>query len=135
MTLTDAGALFALIDKNQEAHARCRAALRTLPKPLLTPWTCFTEAMYFAFKSGGLSRQRLLWGLVNDGLLKFHAPSEAEVERMQTLMEEYHDTPMDMADASLVAVAETLDVQRIFTLDSDFYVYQRHGNAPFEVIP
>ena len=70
--------------------------------------------MYFAFKSGGWSRQRLLWDLVNDGLLNFHAPTELEVERMQFLMEQYHDTPMDMADASLVAAAEALGEKRIF---------------------
>lgn len=135
MTLTDASALFALVDKDQDAHERCRITLRTLSVPLLTPWPCFTEAMYFAFKSGGLIRQRLLWDLVNDGLLRFYAPTEPEVARMQALMEEYQDTPMDMADASLVAAAETLSEKRIFTLDSDFYVYQRNRIEPFEVVP
>jgi uncharacterized protein len=135
VTLTDASALFALVDKTQDAHAPCRAILKTLSKPLLTPWPCFTEAMYFAFKSGGWPRQRLLWELVNDGLLKFHAPTEAETARIQVLMEEYHDTPMDMADASLVTAAEALGEKHVFTLDSDFYVYQRHGKEPFEVVP
>lgn len=134
MTLTDAGPLFALVDRAQDAHLRCRDTLKTLSKPLLTTWPCLTEAMYFAFKSGGWSRQRLLWGLVNDGLLYIHAPTEAEVERVRVLMEHYQDTPMDMADASLVAAAESLGENRIFTLDSDFYVYQRHGREPFEVV-
>ena len=35
-------------------------------------------------------------------------PSNEEEERMQALMEQYQDTPMDFADASLVAAAETL---------------------------
>lgn len=135
MTITDASALFALLDPTQDAHVRCRTALKSLSKPLLTPWACFTEVMYFAYKSGGLPRQRLLWDLVNQGVLKLHVPSDAEVERMQSLMEEYHDVPMDMADASLVSVAEVLGERRIFTLDSDFYIYQRNGTDPFEVIP
>ncbi|MCW3096756.1 MAG: putative nucleic acid-binding protein contains domain [Chthonomonadaceae bacterium] len=79
--------------------------------------------------------QRLLWKMVNDGLLTFPAPTEAEVERMQILMELYRDTPMDMADASLVAAAETSGEKRVFTLDSDFYFYQPHGREPFEVVP
>ena len=135
MILTDAGVLFALVDKSQDAHELCRTALRTVSKPLLTPWPCFTEAMYFAFKSGGWPMQRLLWQMVNDGLLQFHAPVEAEVERMQSLMVLYRDTPMDMADASLVAAAEAFGEKRVFTLDSDFYFYQRHGREPFEVVP
>ncbi len=43
---------------------------------------------------------------------------------MRTLMQQYSDTPMDLADASLVAAAETLQINRIFTIDSDFHVYR-----------
>ena len=44
------------------------------------------------------------------------------------------DTPMDLADASLVAVAESQDIPRIITLDSDFYVYRIKGKRMFEVL-
>jgi predicted nucleic acid-binding protein len=39
---------------------------------------------------------------------------------MMLVMEKYHDTPMDFADASIVITAESLSVKRIFTVDSDF---------------
>ncbi len=42
---------------------------------------------------------------------------------------------MDLADASLVATAETLNQRRIFTLDRDFYIYRFRGNQSFEVVP
>jgi predicted nucleic acid-binding protein len=54
---------------------------------------------------------------------------------METLMIQYQDVPMDLADASLVAIAEVLNQRQIFTLDSDFYIYRRYGNQPFEVVP
>lgn len=54
---------------------------------------------------------------------------------MYTLMMQYQDTPMDLADASLVACAETLNQKRIFTLDSDFYIYRFKDTEAFEVIP
>ena len=79
--------------------------------------------------------QRLLWQFVLTGQLIFHIADEAEHKRMAELMELYRNIPMDFADSSLVSAAENLNVSRIFTLDSDFYVYQRHGNQPFEVIP
>lgn len=79
--------------------------------------------------------QKALWQLVRRGELRFHLSDEQEQERMQALMEQYKDTPMDLADASLVAAAEVLNVTRIFTTDTDFYVYQRHGNQSFEVLP
>ena len=54
---------------------------------------------------------------------------------MRVLMEKYADTPMDLADASLVAAAETQRLHRIFTLDSDFRVYRINGTNAFEVLP
>jgi predicted nucleic acid-binding protein len=54
---------------------------------------------------------------------------------MRDLMRRYKDTPMDMADASLVAAAETLLVNRIFTLDKHFYAYRLADNTAFEVFP
>ena len=50
-------------------------------------------------------------------------------------MSKYRDTPMDLANASLVAVAETLNVTRIFTLDRDFQIYRRKGRRKFQIIP
>lgn len=91
--------------------------------------------MYLVYRAGGWPLQRLLWQYVLSGQLLFHIASEAEQKRMAELMEQYRNIPMDFADASLVSAAETLKVARIFTLDSDFYVYQRYGNQPFEVIP
>lgn len=54
---------------------------------------------------------------------------------MKVLMEKYSDTPMDLADASLVAAAESQGLHRIFTLDDDFRVYRIKGTTAFEVVP
>jgi len=42
---------------------------------------------------------------------------------------------MDLADASLVAVAERLGIKRLFTLDSDFYIYRLADGSALECIP
>jgi predicted nucleic acid-binding protein len=53
---------------------------------------------------------------------------------MAVLMEKYHDTPMDLADASVVAVAESLTLRRVFTLDRDFYISRLADGTALEVI-
>jgi uncharacterized protein len=58
-----------------------------------------------------------------------------ESKRMRELMEKYSDLPMDFADASLVTIAEVLNLDRIFTLDSDFKIYRVNQTIPFEVVP
>lgn len=136
MTLCDTGPLVALVDQDDSAHARCVTALSTLPvSPLLTTWPCLVEAMYLLWRAGGLPAQEELWGYLADGLVVLHAPEPGEWERMRELMRQYHDTPMDLADASLVVAAEQLNLRRIFTLDSHFYAYRINGTQPFEVVP
>jgi predicted nucleic acid-binding protein len=50
------------------------------------------------------------------------ATNEATNERAAELMERYADRPMDLAAATLVALAEDSGESRIFTLDGDFHV-------------
>lgn len=135
MTLTDAGPLIALIDADEPDHERCRRTLDRLRLPLVTTWPAFTEAMYLLERAGGWAGQDALWRLARRGDLDVLAPSAAANARTAQLMERYADRPMDLADATLVAVAEELDTNRIFTLDADFHVYRFKGRQRFEVIP
>jgi predicted nucleic acid-binding protein len=50
-------------------------------------------------------------------------------------MARYADTPMDLADASLIVAADALNATRIFSLDSDFYIYRLANGAVLEVLP
>lgn len=136
MILVDTAPLIALIDAGQgEAHRRCVETYCTLSVPLLTTWCCFTEAMYFLYQLRGWSAQAVLWQFVERKALSLYSPGLAEQTRMRELMEQYQDVPMDLADASLVTIAEVKKIKRIFTLDSDFYVYRIYGRESFEVIP
>ncbi len=78
--------------------------------------------------------QRDLWGYVETGVLQLHTSHGTEPSRMMFLMEQYRDRPMDLADATLVAAAESLDTTRIITLDSDFFIYRFHESGAFEVL-
>ncbi len=136
MILCDTGPLVALVDRDDAAHVRCAAALSTLPaSPLLTTWPCLVEAMYLLWRAGGLPAQEELWNYLADGLVMLHTPEVGEWKRMRELMRQYHDTPMDLADASLVVAAERLNLRRIFTIDSHFHVYRVNGVQAFEVVP
>ena len=102
---------------------------------MLITWPVFTEAIYLLGDAGGWKAQSSLWTLLTRGDIEIiELPVEA-VERSRYLMEKYSDTPMSLADASLVAVAERLGLKRIFTLDSDFDVYRYRGRQRFETIP
>ncbi len=135
MTLCDAGPLLALVDKKQSKHALCRTAVTKLSMPLITTWPCFTEAMYLAGHRGGWRMQTQIGKLLFEGLLSFYEIPEGDYGRLFQLLEKYRDRPMDLADATLVLAAERLNLQQIFTLDSDFFFYLINDAKPFDVVP
>jgi uncharacterized protein len=131
--LVDTGVLIALLDRRDPNHQRCIAAAQQLPNaPLTTTWCCLTEAMYFMGKIGGFTAQQGLWTLLLSGRILLRTPTET---RIAELMEKFQDIPMDLADASLVALAEELETTQIFTLDSDFYVYRTSRGEAFSCLP
>jgi predicted nucleic acid-binding protein len=50
-------------------------------------------------------------------------------------MNTYRDLPCDLADASLIAAAETLGLRQIFTLDRHFYAYRLADNTAIDLQP
>lgn len=123
--MVDAGPLIALIDTAHAAiHQKCVAAVNAISQPVVTTLPCFTEAMYFLGEIAGWRGQAALWRYVEAQQLTFHSQTADEWLRIRELMEQYRDTPMDFADASLVSLAEARGLRRILTLDSDFYVYR-----------
>lgn len=136
MILTDTGPFVALLDKDDSHHAVCVDAAKRLPSEvLLTTWCCFTEAMYLLGEVGGYPYQAELWKLRTAGRLLFHDLTAAETDRMAALMEKYSDAPMDLADASIVVVAESRSLHRVFTLDSHFRIYRLADGSALELVP
>lgn len=135
MTLTDAGPLVALIDADEADHELCRSVLAQLPLPLSTTWPAFTEAMYLLSRAGGSAGREALWALVLTDRLQLVDLSRSAIERSAVLMGKYADLPMDLADATLVALAEERGDRRVFTLDRDFRIYRRYGRQHFDIVP
>lgn len=55
-----------------------------------------------------------------------------EIEDIRALMNRYASIPMSLADACMVRLCELNPNATLFTLDSDFQIYRKHGN---KVIP
>jgi predicted nucleic acid-binding protein len=136
MILTDAGPLIAIIDDGEPYHQACKNCLLDLTGPMLTTWPAFAEAMYLLGRAGGWEAQAALWSLEAQGDVEIEEQGPEDRRRMAVHMEKYQDLPMDLADASLVVLAETKKLHDIFTLDhADFRVYRLHGRKTFRLWP
>jgi predicted nucleic acid-binding protein len=91
--------------------------------------------MYLLVHAGGYPAQAELWRWRKATRLVLHESHADELDRMAGLMDQYRDTPMDLADASIVAAAERLGTRRVFTLDGDFRIYRLVGDFTLECIP
>jgi len=131
--LVDAGPLIALLDRDDAYHARCAAAVRGIRGPLVTAWPVVTEAMYLLADTPG--GQEALWTLLQSGAVVLRDLGKLDVPRMRELMLKYRDLPMDLADASLVRLAERDGMRDIFTVGGDFSVYRLHGSQRFRLVP
>lgn len=138
--LLDAGPLIALLDRRDENHVACVNAISKITHRLVTTWPVLTEAMYFAAHIGRGKAQDGLWEMIG-GLTIASIDADEDRVRMRDLMRKYADHPMDLADASLVRVAEREGIRKIFTLDrADFSSYRIARKGPtqaasFQLIP
>lgn len=133
MILVDTGPLIALFDPRDALHDRCKRTLKALRSQLLTTVPVLTEAFHILSpESVGSDRLRDFVAL---GGLGVWFLDHGTLERAFELMERYADHPMDLADASLVAAAESVNTRRIFTADRrDFVAYRiRRGHRHYSV--
>ena len=136
MTLTDTGPIVALLDIGDKHHKSCLIAAGSLdPGSMATTWPCFTEAMYLLGAVGGFRYQERLWSARSTGRIVILDLSSEDADRMDALMRKYSDSPMDLADASLAAIAESHGFRRIFTIDSHFHAYRLNNDTSIEVVP
>ena len=134
MILVDAGPLVALVDAGDQHHAKCVAALKGLHEPLATVWPPLTEAMYLLTDLP--KAQEALWEMLSRGALQLLTLDFSDAPRIRELMRKYANRPIDLADASLLRVAEREGIRKIFTVDrKDFAVYRLHGRIRPTLLP
>jgi uncharacterized protein len=86
----------------------------------------------FLARYGAAAPVRLLTNYT-EGQFDIFSLDVDHARRMQVLMKRYADLPMDLADASLVILAEHLGHGRILSTDQrDFHTYRWKDRRPFE---
>jgi uncharacterized protein len=91
--------------------------------------------MYFLGRAGEFALQVELWHLYQANLLHLWNASDDDCQRMQELMQQYQDQPMDLADSSLIVAAEATQLRVLFTLDRHFHIYQLQDGSFLTVLP
>ena len=133
MILIDTGPLVALFDPRDGLHGQTSTTLKGLREPLATTVAVLTEAFHM-LEPQSVGSDRLREFVMRGGLAVAFLDRPSLVRTFE-LMEQYADHPMDLADASLIAAAESLETRKVFTLDeNDFGAYRiRRGHRHYAV--
>ena len=132
--VVDTGPLVALLDPTDSAHTACVTLTRSLPQPFYTTWPVITEAAWLLRKTR--SGPQSLLALLESGLIQCVWPGVDAPTWLRTFLDRYADLRPQLADASLVYLAEQLQTETVFTLDRrDFLVYRSASGRSFRLLP
>jgi predicted nucleic acid-binding protein len=132
--VVDAGPLVEMLRQDDHHHLVCRDAAQQLRPPFVTTWLAITEAGWLLRNvSGGVES---LVGFLESKLVHCHNLDDAFVPWLKAFLNQYADLRPQVADASLVYVADTLQSSVVFTLDRrDFSVFRNRLGHPFRLFP
>lgn len=133
LIIADTGFWYALINQSDHFHAQAVAALENVDGRLISTWPVITETSYLLQSRLGLRQVCEFLASYHDGLFFGYELSPEQLLRMIELMQKYVNLPMDLADASLVVLAEALGHGRILSTDTrDFETYRWKNHHPFQ---
>lgn len=132
--LLDRGPLVAYLDATDPDHAEVGAVMDGFSGRAITTSAVITEAMYFV--GGTRGGPRALAELVDRGeITVYDVCQPAHLREATRRMEQYSNTPMDFADATLVLLAEVFEVLEILTLDRrGFSTYRTGEGSAFRLV-
>lgn len=120
MILCDTGPLVAAALRGDQDHRACVdmfTAARLADDTFLVPATVVAEVGYLINREAGPAAESLFLRSLADGDFDLVDLTTADFARMAELVTQYADMPLGTTDASVVALAERLNIVEVATLD------------------
>lgn len=134
--LVDTGPLYALADEDDKYHDLIKRYVSAVHEALIVPSPVLPEVCYLLLEYLGTEAEvQFLRSLVRREMLLEH-PTMKDLERAIEILEKYRDAHFGMVDATIMAMAERLNINTILTLDRrDFGIYRPKHREAFTLVP
>ena len=133
MVLIDTGYWCALGNPKDKFHQQALLVGTRLREDPVTTWPVITETCHILQRELGAKAAYQFISMLRMDAIEIFKMETEHLRRTEILMEKYSDLPMDLADASLVILAEELGHGRIFSTDRrDFKTYRWKNHKPFQ---
>lgn len=132
MIIVDSGFFYACLDASDAHHDRAVGFLASVAEGWITTWPVVTETTYLLQARLGSDAASAFVAEIGEGSIHVWDLPQQSARRMAQLMVQYRKLPMDLADASLLLLAEHLNHGRILTTDRRvFGAYRWKARKPF----
>jgi hypothetical protein len=137
--LVDTRPLYAAADRSDRQHSACAGLLRELVAAggeLLVPVPVVVETCWLLGRFVGPQAEATFLDLAAGNRFSIVGLTDADLARAAELVRTYAGFPLGIVDASVVAVAERLEVTQLFTVDRRHFpaVRPRHIES-FTLLP
>lgn len=130
--LLDTGFIVALLNKSDASHLLCCRVHDTLDRRFVTCEPVIVESCFLLRNAPGAIEAILR--NVAEGIIEIPFKLASSATQVHLLLEKYRDLPASLADASLVQMAEELNIADILTLDRHFAHYRWRRNRAFNLL-
>ena len=135
MLVIDTSVLLAAADNADPDHEPCTRAIQDA-SPLVTTTLVVAETAYLIGRQLGAAAEAGFFRAIAAGEIQAEPITPTDARRIADLIETYADLGLGGTDASLIALAERLNVTSIATLDHRHFTVVRPSHAAaFELVP
>ena len=121
-TIIDSGPLIALFDGSDKYHKVVLNFIKEYKGKLITSLAVITEVSHMLDFNLQVQIDFFKWCEV--GGIEIYNISQDEISDIRIMMEKYIDIPMDLADGTLMYIANKENIKNIVSIDSDFDIYR-----------
>ena len=128
--------MYAYVDADDRHHSASLELLSAHPGPLIVPTLAITEVTYLIGTRLGAEAEVRFLGDLASGDLIAEPVAAGDWLRIAELVHSYRDLPLGSVDASVIALAERLDVRTVATVDRrHFSVVRPQHCERLELLP
>jgi uncharacterized protein len=134
--LIDSGFLYALFDADDRYHIAVQAVRQLDDTKALVPDVILVEATFLARSDGKIESVLELLDAFNATDFELVALTRDDVRRARDIMADYPEARLDFVDCCIMAMAERLNITRIYTIDPrDYYIFRPKHCEYLDILP
>ncbi len=126
----DTGPLLAALDAADPDHDRCATLVTETREDLIVPILVLAELDYWCHRRLGVDAWITFMDDVLAGVYRLESSTTADLKRCRELQSRYADQALGVVDASVMALVERLDEDKLATLDHRHFAMLRPAHVP-----